>query len=174
MPTPFGDRRAAVLALLLVTAAGAVAACGDDDDDSTGPSATVFTATLAGANERPNAITTAATGQATITINGQQGTYQINFAGLSGTPIGAHIHAPAGSNATAPIIVPFSLTGVASNSGTLTGTFSAANIQVAAGQTTAIAFDSLVTLLRSGNAYVNLHTPTNQPGEIRGQLAVQP
>jgi len=174
IPTFRSGRRPAALALLLVTAAAATAACGDDDDDATGPSATVFAATLAGANERPNPVTTAASGSATVTVSGQQATYVVNFSGLSATPIGGHIHAPAGPGATAPIIVPFPLTGVTSGTGTLTGTITAANIQVAAGQTAAVSFDSLVTLMRTGNAYVNLHTPTNQPGEIRGQLAVRP
>ena len=32
------------------------------------------------------------------------------------------------------------------------------------------AADSLDVLLRTGNAYVNVHTPTNGGGEIRGQL----
>jgi hypothetical protein len=33
--------------------------------------------------------------------------------------------------------------------------------------------DSLVTLMRTGNAYVNVHTSANKGGEIRGQLTLK-
>ena len=167
------SRRMAALTLLLATAAGG-GACGDDDDDGTGPTATVYTATLSGANERPTPVTTSATGRATITVTGQQAQYEVTFSGLSGAPTGAHIHGPASSAVAAPVLVPFSTAGVTTNGGTLTGTFTAANILAPSGQPAPISFDSLVTLMRTGNAYVNVHTAANAPGEIRGQLGPRP
>jgi hypothetical protein len=34
-------------------------------------------------------------------------------------------------------------------------------------------FATLVAKIRSGNAYINVHTPANPGGEIRGQLVAQ-
>ena len=39
--------------------------------------------------------------------------------------------------------------------------------------TPAITFDSLVSAIRAGNAYVNVHTTANPGGEIRGQITPQ-
>ena len=63
------------------------------------------------------------------------------------------------------VIVPFNTTG-AGASGTLTGTFTSTN-------TATISNDSLDVLMRTGKAYVNLHTDLNKGGEIRGQLSQQ-
>ncbi|MCU0867234.1 MAG: CHRD domain-containing protein [Planctomycetes bacterium] len=79
----------------------------------------------------------------TLTLQGQ-------FAGLSSAPFAAHVHiAPAGVNG--PIVFPLTIAG-----STLSATFtpSAADL----------------VNLRAGNWYVNVHTPANPGGEIRGQL----
>ena len=34
-------------------------------------------------------------------------------------------------------------------------------------------YDDLLTFMRNGNTYVNVHTTRNQPGEIRGQISAQ-
>jgi len=36
-----------------------------------------------------------------------------------------------------------------------------------------VKYDSLLVLLRNGQAYVNVHTTANPGGEIRGQLVRQ-
>lgn len=78
----------AVAALLPI-----VAACGDDPASP----ATSFTATLAGTNEVP-AVTTTATGTATLSVSGSQITYTINVTNLQNAVLG-HIHlAAAGAN----------------------------------------------------------------------------
>ena len=139
-----------------------VIAC--DDDDPVAPKDPTYVATLTGASEVPPK-TVGGTGNATIVKSGNTYTYTITYTGMTGALTGAHIHGPAGVAANAVVIVPFSTTG-AGASGTLTGTFSSTN-------TVNISNDSLDVLMRTGNAYVNLHTSANTGGEIRGQLSKQ-
>ena len=47
-----------------------------------------------------------------------------------------------------------------------TGTFPSAQFTIKTGVT----LDSVLVLLRTGKAYVNVHTVANPSGEIRGQL----
>ncbi len=125
-------------------------------------------ALLNGANERPNPVTTSANGAALFTRNGTSVTYTVTYQGLASTPTGAHIHGPAGLTATAGVMVDLVKQTQTSNSGVLTGTFTATDIRGISGQPP-IALDSLMTLLRTGNAYVNVHSSTFPGGEIRGQ-----
>jgi hypothetical protein len=136
-------------------------ACGDD-----GPStpATSFTATLSGANEVPP-VTTPATGSATLSVSGSQITYTINVTNLQNAVLG-HIHlAAAGANG--PVRLNLCGTGApeppcTSGTGVLaTGTN---------GATLGVTFEELLTAMRTGGAYVNVHTSANQGGEIRGQI----
>ena len=99
---------------------------------------------------------------------------------LTGTVTQAHIHFGkkhvAGgvlvffcSNLATP--PPGGAQGCPNNSGTITGTFSAANVQAIAGQNvTANDFDALVDALESNTAYANIHTTALGAGEIRGQI----
>jgi hypothetical protein len=153
---------AGLLAAIVVTASAV--AC--DSDDPTAPKPPTFVATLNGASEVP-AKAVGGTGTATIVKEGSTYTYTITFTGMTGALTGAHIHGPASSTANASVIVPFSTTGATATSGTLTGTFTSTN-------NVAISNDSLDVLMRTGNAYVNLHTSANGGGEIRGQLSQQP
>ena len=61
-----------------VMALAFVIACDTDDDDGTGPIAQTFTASLSGANERPNPVTTPATGSATFTLSADENTLTWN------------------------------------------------------------------------------------------------
>jgi hypothetical protein len=154
-----------------------VAACGDD-----GPSgeATNFTATLSGANEVP-AVTTPATGTATMSVSDNQITYTINATNLQNAVLG-HIHlAPTGQNG--PVRLNLCGTGApqpacASGTGVVaTGT----NGTTVGGPP--ITFDELLSAMRTGGAYVNVHTTVagctpgqpgcNSGGEIRGQIVPQ-
>jgi hypothetical protein len=164
----------AVAALLPI-----VAACGDDEpaDPAT---ATSFTATLSGANEVPP-VTTTATGIATFELSGSELTYTINATNLQNAILG-HIHlAPAGENG--PVRLNLCGTGApepACTSGT--GVVATGTNGVTVGGPP-ITFDDLLAAMRSGGAYVNVHTtvagctPGNQGcnagGEIRGQIAPQ-
>jgi len=156
----------AIAALLLM-----VPACGDDEP--AGP-ATNFTATLSGANEVP-AVETPATGSATLSVSGAQITYTVNVTNIQDAVLG-HIHiAPTGENG--PVRLNLCGTGApepdcTSGTGVLaTGTN---------GATIGITFDELLTAMRTGGAYVNVHTfvdgctpgapGCNPGGEIRGQV----
>ncbi len=143
-----------------IIVAASAAAC----DDTTAPGPPTFVASLDGASEVP-AKAVAGTGTAIIVKNGSTYTYTITYAGMSGPLNGAHIHGPATTTTNANVIVPFDVAG-AGASGTLTGTFASTN-------NVAISNDSLDVLMRTGGAYVNLHTGANIGGEIRGQLSQQ-
>jgi hypothetical protein len=161
----------------LVAALLAGVACSDDDDGGAGP-ATDFIAVLSGDNEVPPVATDAA-GNATLSIEGDQIAYTVNVTDLA-NPVVAHIHVQVeGQNG--PVRLNLCGTGApepecASGDGVLaTGTN---------GATLGITFDSLVSAMRTGGAYVNVHTddgvdPPNTGagdmagGEIRGQIEPQ-
>jgi len=153
----------AILMAAIVVSATALA-CGSDKNLLT-PTTVTFAATLNGAGEFP-AKNVPGVGTATIVKSGGVYTYTINFTGMTGPVAAGHIHGPAAAGANANIIVPFNTAG-AGTSGTITGTFTSTN-------TATISTDSLDVLMRTGNAYVNLHTAANPGGEIRGQLLQQP
>lgn len=125
-------------------------------------------ALLNGANEHPNPVTTSANGAAVFTRNGAAVRYTVTYQGLASIPTGIHLHAPAGITNTAGVIVDLVKQPQTSNSGVLNGAFTSADIRGLSGQPP-IALDSLMTLLRTGNAYVNVHSSTFPAGEIRGQ-----
>ncbi|MGZ8458476.1 MAG: CHRD domain-containing protein [Gemmatirosa sp.] len=161
--------RARAVALLTCAALALTIAACDDDDDPAATADPVFVATLTGANERPNPVTTTAAGTATVTVSSGTASYVVTYAGINGAPTGAHIHAPGSAAQAVGVVVDFPRTTAAAGTGTLTGTFTAADIRAPTGQTP-MSMDSLVTLMRAGNAYVNVHTSVNPGGEIRGQL----
>ena len=152
-------------------------ACDDDDDDNTPVPATNFTADLSGANE-VSPVTTPATGTATLSMDDDAITYSIDVTDLQNALV-AHIHvAPPGENG--PVRLNLCGTGdpqPACTSGT--GVLAAGTNGTTVGEP-AITFDSLLSAIRAGNAYVNVHTSvadctTGQPGcnpggEIRGQI----
>lgn len=122
-----------------------------------------------GANERPNPVNTTANGAAVFTRNGASMNYTVTFQGIASSPTGMHIHGPVGSNANAGILVDLLRTPFTGTGGVVTGTFTAADIRGIGGQPP-ISLDSLATILRNGQGYVNVHSSTYPGGEIRGQL----
>jgi CHRD domain len=78
--------------------------------------------------------------------------WQMSFTGLTGNAIAAHIHTGAvGSPGPVVLALCGPCTSPASGTGALT--------------------DAALEAIEAGTAYVNVHTPTNPGGEIRGQLA---
>ena len=145
-------------ALVAAAALATLAACGSMSSGSSSssmatPSATAMSMVteLSARNEvPPNA--SPGTGRATVTLDRASKvlTWSVAYGGLTGPVTGAHIHAGAeGTNG--PVVVPF--------------TVSASPITGSATLT-----DAQVQQLAQGLWYVNLHTPMNPGGEIRGQL----
>lgn len=167
--------------LLGIAATLAVVACGDDDDNGPAEPATSFTADLRGSEEVPPVLT-GATGTATLTLNGAAIDYTVEVNGLQNVAF-AHIHInPVGVNGPVrlnlcgtPDTPACATTGdgvlITGSNGTTFGT-------------PPITFDSLLSAMRTGGAYVNVHTNDGTPpdntgagdminGEIRGQVVAE-
>jgi hypothetical protein len=99
------------------------------------------------------AATGAFTGTATATGNGADFTWKLAFARLTGPANAAHLHIAAKGEA-GPVIVP--LCSPCTNNQT--------------GKASLTAGD--VSALRAGRVYVNIHTPANPAGEVRGQVDI--
>lgn len=166
-----------ILTLAIAALLPVAAACGDDSGGS-GP-ATDFTALLTGDEEVPPVPTTA-TGTATLTLDGDQITYTVDVTDLENAVL-AHIHIEV-QGANGPVRMNLCGTGApqppcVSGTGVLaTGT----NGATVGG----ISFDSLVSAMRTGGAYVNVHTDDGEgaqdtgpgdmvSGEIRGQVLAE-
>jgi hypothetical protein len=144
-------------------------------------------ARLTGYQEVPS-VSTPASGEFEAKISRDEGMieYELSYSGLLGTVQQGHIHfaqkAVNGSivvwlcqttTTPAPATVA-ALTPFCPQSGTVTGTITAANV-VAAGtpsqQIIAGELAEVIAAIRAHRAYVNVHTtPLNAGGEIRGQL----
>lgn len=152
------------LALATVTLASTTTASGHGRN---------FTAHLSGAEEVP-AVETLATGQAVFQVE-RDGTalrYRLIVANVEDV-LQAHIHlAPAGQNGGVvaflyppgppPQLIPERTDGVLQ-----TGTITADDLR---GGLAGASLDDLLEEIRSGDAYVNVHTTANPGGEIRGQI----
>ena len=150
-------RRVALVGILLMTAALGVG-CSDDNDDE------VFEAVLAGSNEVP-ARNTAANGRAHVVIHGDTVSYSVEVDDITNLTL-AHIHtAAAGSNG--PVRVNLYTTGpvitTADKMVLAQGSFDSSGV-------TGISYAQLLSEIRAGTAYVNVHSQTFPGGEIRGQL----
>lgn len=152
----------------ILAAALVVGIAGCDDDLLDIGTDEEFAATL-GAE---GSVQTSATGSAAFQRDDEIVAYSINVQNITGVTA-AHIHGPAGAGQNAGVIVGL-FTGPAGGTGDVngslvTGTFAAANLSATAG----VSMDSLLVLMRNGQAYVNVHTAVNPGGEIRGQITSQ-
>jgi CHRD domain len=150
-------RKKIYLLLLLVTLFSF--GCGDDEN-------TEFGADLNGASEVPP-VNTSATGTARFNLDEESNTLQftLNVSNISNV-VAAHIHTGAvGVNGG---IVVFLFGGP--QTGTVNGQLSAGTIRST--DVLGITFDQLITNMRTGQAYVNVHTTQNPAGEMRGQVEV--
>jgi CHRD domain-containing protein len=153
-------RQTAFAAVTLATLA--LMSCSDKD---LGPEVTTFSAALSSANEVP---TNTSTGTATASFSVVPGgmiLYRLDITSPMDSITAAHIHAPAAAGTNAGVVVP--LYGGPTTGLAFKGTLVAGVAPTPVGMT----FDSLVVLLRNGNAYVNVHTRVHPAGEIRGQIA---
>jgi hypothetical protein len=136
-------------------------ACSDNNTTTGIPSGLeVYTAQLNGANERPTAVTSTATGTAIITVLGTQISWKVDINTAIDSVIAGHIHRGVADSAggvvqsLAPTPTGIGFTGTVANGA-------------------AVPPDSVIALMRAGKAYVNIHTKAHTGGEIRGQLVKQ-
>lgn len=142
--------------------------------------ATVFNTVLSGANEStPNPST--ATGLGTLILSTDQNTVNIflQWAGLTGPAIGAHIHCCAAQGANGPVAIDFGPPALAT--GSLTRTYDltllatyTTGFVTANGGNVGTARTAFLNGLNAGRTYYNVHTQVYQSGEIRGQLNAVP
>ena len=106
-----------------------------------------------------------AQGTANVTLSPDESslTATVNYSGLSGPATAAHIHAGK-AGVAGPVVLPFG----GDLSSPITKTFTAADYVAAPNAPPD--FPSFVQSLKSGGAYVNVHTAACKPGEIRGQI----
>ena len=143
-------------------------------------------ATLEGFHEVP-AVSSAARGQFRAKIANDSITYELSYDGLEGDVRQAHIHfgqtgASGGISIwlcqTTTNVDPTGLSPDCPQSGTVTGTITAANVVGPSGQgiaggptgATASEFAEIVDAIRSGVTYANVHSSKFPSGEIRGQI----
>lgn len=149
-------------------------ACGDDIITTAIPEGLeVYTATLNGANEVPPLVSpTTATGEATITVMDNLVSWKVEVTGIENVSAG-HIHFGA-ADVAGGVMVPLDPT---PGDYPTTTTIALGSMEVV---------DSVLTHMRAGNTYVNIHTSDNvggndpvgpagdyPGGEIRGQLRKQ-
>ena len=103
-------------------------------------------------------VATAASGRAEVEYRprSQMLHWRVTADGLSGKPTAAHIHGPADKGANAGVMVQLGVQGTPPKS-PLTGKM--------------VITDAQIADLNAGKAYVNVHTPMNKGGEIRGQVS---
>lgn len=133
----------------------------------------VATAMLNGGNQRPTPNASPAIGSAMITYETAQDDllYTVTFSGLMAPATAAHIHI-GGSNATGPVVLPFTNQGPPSaTSGTFSGTLTNADI-VNSGTSGLTDISQIAAQIFAGNAYINIHDSAFPSGEIRGQWVV--
>jgi CHRD domain-containing protein len=135
-------------------------ACSDNNTSGIPAGLEVYKATLNGANERPTAVTSTAQATAIVTVLGTEISWKVDVTAAIDSVIAGHIHRGIADSAGGVIQ---SLSPTPTGIG-FTGT-------VANGA--AIPPDSVITLMRAGKAYVNIHTKAHTGGEIRGQLVKQ-
>lgn len=157
----------AFLLIVLLTVAGTAVVAADHNRN--------FVAHLTGDEEVPP-VDTQAQGQAIFHLSkdGSELTFKLIVANIEDVTQ-AHIHCgPAGVNG--PVVAfLYGFGPVVSPNGILSeGTISAADViprpDSPACPGGVVDFEDLVAKMRSGNAYVNVHTIENPAGEVRGQI----
>jgi hypothetical protein len=134
-----------------------------------------FAAKLSGSNEVPP-VATAGSGIASFQLvpMGHQKAinYELNLQNMKGVT-GAHIHSgKQGENG--PVVAGLynpSMRGPPT--GTINGLLTAGTLTSSqlTGPLAGKTIDTLVNMIRSGHAYVNVHTTQNENGEVRGQIS---
>ena len=153
--------------VLTALAAVSLAACGEEE--FVAPVREQYVINLLGTNERPNPVTTTATGSAVVTVMSPDSIeWTLYVAGMDSITAG-HFHA-GDANSAGPVM--FFVFGGPTTARGITGLLSSGMIR-RSGSTFSGAFtyDSLLTRIRAGTTYLNVHTRRFGGGEIRGQVS---
>jgi CHRD domain len=165
---------AAVLALLAVVSLVVLSGTSADEGG------TSLRASLSGFQESPPKLSPGS-GTFTATLFNDHLNYKLTYSGLSSSALQAHIHfgqravsagifiwlCQTASNPSPTAGTPMCPAG----GGTVTGTANAASVLKVSGQTLNSGnFNDAIAIIRSGEAYVNVHTTNFPGGEIRGQV----
>lgn len=118
---------------------------------------------------KPDPVPATGIGLLSLFTDGGRVSYSIVWSALSGPATAIHVHGPGNPTQLAGVLVDFVPGTQTTNYGLLTGSFTASDIRPQGGQPP-ISLDSLITLVRTGNAYADVHTAGYPDGEIRGPL----
>jgi hypothetical protein len=135
-----------------------------------------FSAKLSGSNEVPP-VTTSGSGVAIflLSADGKSLDYQLNLTNMNSV-MGAHIHnGKQGENG--PVVAGlFNPSMTAPPTGAINGQLKKGTLTSAdlSGPLAGKQISDLVAMIKSGGAYVNVHTTQNQNGEIREQISWLP
>lgn len=142
---------------LFQLAAGTIIAVGMSFGAQAADAMMKYTATLTSAEEVPPNTSTGK-GHADLTLNTatKELSWNVTWEGLTGDAVAAHIHGPADKGANAGVMVQLGVQGTPPKS-PLMGKM--------------VLTDAQIADLNAGKAYVNVHTPMNKGGEIRGQVS---
>lgn len=128
-----------------------------------------FTAKLSGSSEVPP-ITSKSSGAATFDLNAAdtQMKYTLNVTDIDHV-IAAHIHMGK-STENGPIVVNLFIPAKAT--GKVSGTLAQSSINSTSliGPLKGKQMPDLISIMKNGQAYVNVHTAQNPPGEVRGTI----
>ena len=137
-------------------------------------------AKLMGFQEVP-VVSTEASGtfEAVISPNGDAIDYDITYTGIQGTVTQSHMHVGQRSVNGGIVLWVCGTTGTPGPGGTppcpspnghFAGTWMAGNVQTVAAQQLGGDIGEVITAIRAGNAYMNVHSNLSPGGEIRGQI----
>ena len=127
-----------------------------------------FIAPLSHAQEVGEVNAPGAGGSSSLSLDGSTLHYQIDVRGLTGQAVMAHIHGPAGRHVNADISIWLCQTAAFPGPSGTPQCQATRNGLLVMGSATVTA--DQISMLESGQAYVNVHTGTHVPGEVRGQL----
>jgi len=173
-------KRTLVLTAALLTLVVAPLVAGNDEHHT-------IKTRLSGYQETPQTINSPGSGEfkAKIRNGGTAIDYELTYRNLSSNITQSHIHfgRPATSGGVvlflctnlgnAPATVPVPQACPTTNPATITGTLTAADVIALSGQgidSGEAGFAEILKAIGAGAAYVNVHTVTRGPGEIRGRL----
>lgn len=125
------------------------------------------------ASVQPVRVQSLAYGVAYFSIRDTGLAYSFTWSKLTGPALEVHIHGPASASELGDVLVGLARPNPSGPFRSISGVVTAADIRSQGGQPP-ISMDSLVALMTTGKAYIDVHTSTYPGGEIRGQIGAPP